>query len=93
MITIELTDTQTRNVLEQFLKRLETSATPAIAHTAGNPADFRSTITRISKGKQFSSGDIAAANGMKPIAAGARLKALSREGLVKKLGGGEWKRL
>lgn len=93
MINIELTDIQARSVLEQFLKRLETSATPAIAPVADNSGDFRSVITRISKGEHFSSGDIAAANGMGPIAAGARLKALSREGLVKKLAGGEWKRI
>lgn len=85
MVNIELSEDEVKDVLfKRFTQKMQ---------TVPQGGDFKSAITRISKGERFTSTTIGNAHGMKPIAAGARLKALSREGLVKKLGGGEWKRV
>lgn len=87
MATITLTKEQTRAVLGQALKALETKNTRHSKH------DFKGSIVRISKGEKFSSYDVAEENGMSAKSAGMRLRGLQKQNLVRKLGGGNWKRV
>lgn len=83
MATITLTKEQTADVLKQALKALET----------GNHApDFKTTIVRISKGERFNSSDIGEQCDMSAKSVGMRLIAMAKQGYVKKVGGGNWKR-
>lgn len=85
MVNVDLTEDEVKDVLfKRFTQKMQTVP-------QGN--DFKGAITRLSKGERFTSTRIGQAHGMKAIAAGVRLKSLAREGLVKKLGGGEWKRV
>ena len=87
MVTITLTREQVADVLKQAFQSLGNGNGVAAS------TDIKTAVLHFPEGEKFSTKTLGEKFNLSTKSAGMRLIALKRQGYVKKIGGGNWKRV